>query len=151
MASAAREWWSQRREKMEGRECRTCSSRFMIPSVKEVAAATVDSVLHRDGKHSTNAEEERRLARAHECTNAGVKAGLEAGTYAGVISSIGTFAGVRFIPWAKANLNYTAQALIISAATVGTYFVVTEKTILACSRDASYARLERERASAQST
>jgi hypothetical protein len=27
-------------------------------------------------------------------------------------------AAVRMIPWAKANLNYTAQALIISGGTV---------------------------------
>lgn len=27
---------------------------------------------------------------------------------------------VRMIPWAKANLNYTAQALIISAGTIST-------------------------------
>ncbi|KAL2610388.1 hypothetical protein R1flu_028961 [Riccia fluitans] len=151
MATSAREWWRQRRQRMEDKDFGTCSSPFMIPSVKEVAAATMDTVLHRDEKHSTNAEEERRLTRARDCTNAGVKAGVEAGAYAAVVSSVATFAGVRFIPWAKANLNYTAQALIISAATVGTYFIVTEKTILACSREGSYARLERERASSQST
>jgi len=30
-------------------------------------------------------------------------------------------AAVRMIPWAKANLNYTAQALIISAGMISTY------------------------------
>jgi hypothetical protein len=29
-------------------------------------------------------------------------------------------AAVRMIPWAKANLNYTAQALIISGGTIST-------------------------------
>jgi len=28
---------------------------------------------------------------------------------------------VRVIPWAKANLNYTAQALIISSGMISTY------------------------------
>ncbi|GAU14271.1 hypothetical protein TSUD_308310 [Trifolium subterraneum] len=41
---------------------------------------------------------------------------------------------VRMIPWAKANLNYTAQALIISSVSVASFFIVAEKTIMACAR-----------------
>ncbi|PIM98261.1 hypothetical protein CDL12_29260 [Handroanthus impetiginosus] len=41
---------------------------------------------------------------------------------------------VRTIPWAKANLNYTAQALIISAASIAAYFITADKTILECAR-----------------
>ncbi|OAE22482.1 hypothetical protein AXG93_4697s1190 [Marchantia polymorpha subsp. ruderalis] len=222
MASNARDWWSQKRQLMMGKtECGPCSAaaaRFMIPSAKEVALATVDTVLHHERQHSNNTDEEVRLARARECTDgeisdlisadswtfaagkipipsphkligrefirfyfcvieslaqfsslaikshsnsrihawhyvlcAGVRAGLEAAVYAVIASSIPTLAATRMIPWAKANLNYTAQALIISSATVATYFVVTEKTILACSREASYARLERDRATAKSS
>ncbi|KAG6545457.1 hypothetical protein Mapa_013057 [Marchantia paleacea] len=151
MASNARDWWSQKRQLMGKPECGTCSARFMIPSAKEVALATVDTVLHHERKHSINTEEEVRLARARECTDAGVRAGVEAAVYALIASSIPTIAATRMIPWAKANLNYTAQALIISSATVATYFIVTEKTILACSREASYARLERDRSTAGSS
>lgn len=43
-------------------------------------------------------------------------------------------AAVRMIPWAKANLNYTAQALIISAASIASYFITADKTILECAR-----------------
>ncbi|KAG0486395.1 hypothetical protein HPP92_008490 [Vanilla planifolia] len=38
--------------------------------------------------------------------------------------------GCRVIPWAKANLNYTAQALIISAAAISGFFITADKTIL---------------------
>lgn len=41
---------------------------------------------------------------------------------------------VRVVPWAKANLNYTAQALIISAASIAAYFITADKTILECAR-----------------
>nr|GEX00556.1 putative reverse transcriptase domain-containing protein [Tanacetum cinerariifolium] len=41
---------------------------------------------------------------------------------------------VRTIPWAKSNLNYTAQALIISAASIASYFITADKTILECAR-----------------
>ncbi|MFS8003068.1 putative early nodulin 93 ENOD93 protein [Helianthus anomalus] len=41
---------------------------------------------------------------------------------------------VQTIPWAKANLNYTAQALIISAASIAAYFITADKTILECAR-----------------
>ncbi|KAB5512153.1 hypothetical protein DKX38_029181 [Salix brachista] len=41
---------------------------------------------------------------------------------------------VRVIPWAKANLNHTAQALIISGASIAAYFITVDKTILECAR-----------------
>ncbi|XP_073220829.1 early nodulin-93-like [Cicer arietinum] len=53
------------------------------------------------------------------------------------VDNVQLLASVRMIPWAKANLNYTAQALIISAASVASFFVVAEKTILACARKQS--------------
>ncbi|GLJ29448.1 hypothetical protein SUGI_0580490 [Cryptomeria japonica] len=81
--------------------------------------------------------EEEKILRAKRCTDEGVREGLKAAGIACVASSIPTLVGVRVIPWAKANLNYTAQALIISAASIATYFIVAEKTILACSRQNS--------------
>ncbi|XP_058223611.1 early nodulin-93-like isoform X2 [Rhododendron vialii] len=45
------------------------------------------------------------------------------------------------IPWAKANLNYTGQALIISGASIASYFVTADKTILkAAKKNARYER-----------
>ncbi|KAF9609458.1 hypothetical protein IFM89_016457 [Coptis chinensis] len=44
---------------------------------------------------------------------------------------------VRVFPWAKSNLNYTAQALIISAASIAAYFITADKTILECARQNS--------------
>jgi len=42
--------------------------------------------------------------------------------------------GCRTIPWAKRNLNYTAQALLISAAAVAGFFIAADKTILESAR-----------------
>jgi hypothetical protein len=78
----------------------------------------------------------------------GVKAGAKAAVVACIASAVPTLAAVRMVPWAKANLNYTGQSLIICAATVATYFIVTEQTILECSRNASMTALEKSRAAA---
>lgn len=58
-------------------------------------------------------DEERKL-RAQQSSQEGVRAGLKAATIAMVASAVPTLIAVRKVPWAKANLNYTAQALIIS-------------------------------------
>ncbi|KAI5084805.1 hypothetical protein GOP47_0000974 [Adiantum capillus-veneris] len=78
----------------------------------------------------------------------GAKAGAKAGAAAFVLTAIPTIAAPRYIPWAKAHLNYTAQALIISAASLATYFIVSDKTILECARTTSYERIQAERAAA---
>ncbi|PKU62807.1 Early nodulin-93 [Dendrobium catenatum] len=49
---------------------------------------------------------------------------------AGSVVAVPTLVGCRVIPWAKANLNYTAQALIISAAAISGFFITADKTIL---------------------
>lgn len=43
-------------------------------------------------------------------------------------------ASVRMLPWARANLNPTAQALIISTVAGATYFIVADRTVLASAR-----------------
>ncbi|CAI9093589.1 OLC1v1029130C1 [Oldenlandia corymbosa var. corymbosa] len=78
--------------------------------------------------------EEERIRRSRECTQEGVREGAKAAAIAGVVSAIPTLAAVRMIPWAKANLNYTAQALIISGASIAAYFITADKTILECAR-----------------
>lgn len=77
-----------------------------------------------------------------------MRAGVKAGAIACVVTAIPTLVGVRVIPWAKSNLNYTAQALIISGASIAAYFIVAENTILECARTTSYERIEAERAAA---
>ncbi|GJX03774.1 early nodulin-93-like protein [Tanacetum coccineum] len=64
----------------------------------------------------------------------GVRAGLKSASIAAVASAVPTLIAVRTIPWAKSNLNYTAQALIISAASIASYFITADKTILECAR-----------------
>ncbi|KAI4377643.1 hypothetical protein MLD38_015239 [Melastoma candidum] len=78
--------------------------------------------------------EERRLQNARDCTQEGVRAGVKAASIAAAVTAVPTLVGCRTIPWAKANLNYTAQALIISAASIAAYFITADKTILECAR-----------------
>ncbi|XP_019190653.1 PREDICTED: early nodulin-93-like isoform X3 [Ipomoea nil] len=59
--------------------------------------------------------EKAKICRSQECTQEGVRAGAKAAAIACVSSAVPTLVAVRTIPWAKANLNYTAQSLIISA------------------------------------
>ncbi|KAI3971823.1 hypothetical protein MKX01_029663 [Papaver californicum] len=77
---------------------------------------------------------EKRLAMAKQCSQEGVIAGAKAAVLAGIASAIPTIASVRMLPWARANLNPTAQALIISTAAGAAYFIVADKTVLAAAR-----------------
>ncbi|GAB2250901.1 hypothetical protein Droror1_Dr00017151 [Drosera rotundifolia] len=78
--------------------------------------------------------EEKRVRDARHCTQEGVRAGARAAVVAAAVSAVPTLVAVRVVPWAKANLNYTAQALIISAASIAAYFITADKTILECAR-----------------
>ncbi|KAL3620922.1 hypothetical protein CASFOL_035834 [Castilleja foliolosa] len=68
----------------------------------------------------------------------GVIAGAKAAVVATIATAIPTLASVRMLPWARANLNPTAQALIISTAAGMAYFIVADKTILAAARNNSF-------------
>ncbi|KEH36097.1 putative early nodulin 93 ENOD93 protein [Medicago truncatula] len=81
--------------------------------------------------------EEQKMLRSSQCTAEGVRAGFKAAGIGCVTSTGPTLVAVRMIPWAKANLNYTAQALIISAVSVASFFVAADKIILACARKQS--------------
>ncbi|GAB2284832.1 hypothetical protein Dimus_019285 [Dionaea muscipula] len=78
--------------------------------------------------------EEKRVRDARNCTQEGVRAGARAAVFGAIGASVPTLLAVRLVPWAKANLNYTAQALIISAASIAAYFITADKTILECAR-----------------
>ncbi|RRT83980.1 hypothetical protein B296_00005687, partial [Ensete ventricosum] len=62
----------------------------------------------------TRAGLDHKLAMAKRCAHEGVMAGAKAAVVASVAAAIPTLASVRMLPWARANLNPTAQALIIS-------------------------------------
>ncbi|KAF5805265.1 putative early nodulin 93 ENOD93 protein [Helianthus annuus] len=47
-------------------------------------------------------------------------------------------ASARMVPWAKAHLNHTAQALIVSTVAGAAYFIVADKTILKTARRNSF-------------
>uniref|UniRef100_A0A2N9H160 Early nodulin 93 ENOD93 protein n=1 Tax=Fagus sylvatica TaxID=28930 RepID=A0A2N9H160_FAGSY len=78
--------------------------------------------------------EDQKALNAKICTQESVREGFKNATIAGVASAVPTLVAVRVFPWAKANLNYTAQALIISAASIAAFFITADKTTLECAR-----------------
>ncbi|GMI81220.1 hypothetical protein HRI_001791300 [Hibiscus trionum] len=87
---------------------------------------------------ATLASLDQKLAMAKRCSHEGVVAGAKAAVVATIASAIPTLASVRMLPWARANLNHTAQALIISTAAGAAYFIVADKTVLATARKNSF-------------
>ncbi|PPD72904.1 hypothetical protein ES288_D05G020600v1 [Gossypium darwinii] len=87
---------------------------------------------------ATLASLDQKLALAKRCSHEGVVAGAKAAIIATIATAIPTLASVRMLPWAKANLNHTAQALIISTAAGAAYFIVADKTVLATARKNSF-------------
>ncbi|KAK6941619.1 Early nodulin 93 ENOD93 protein [Dillenia turbinata] len=84
---------------------------------------------------------DQKLAMAKRYSHEGVVAGAKAAVMASIATAIPTLASVRMLPWAKAHLNHTAQALIISTAAGAAYFIVADKTVLASARRNSFNRL----------
>ncbi|GKV10002.1 hypothetical protein SLEP1_g21429 [Rubroshorea leprosula] len=87
-------------------------------------------------------EEAKRL-RAEKSSQEGIRAGFKAAAIGAVASAVPTLIAVRKIPWAKANLNYTAQALIISGASIASFFITVDKAILTSARKQSQAEYEK--------
>ncbi|XP_074284457.1 early nodulin-93-like [Silene latifolia] len=85
---------------------------------------------------------DERLALAKQCSHEGVIAGAKAAVVAGVVSAIPTIAMARRLPWARANLNPTAQALIVSTVAGAAYFIVADKTVLKSARKNSFNHTE---------
>nr|GME06023.1 early nodulin-93-like [Ipomoea batatas] len=90
------------------------------------------------GKNVSLASLDQRLAMAKRCSHEGVVAGAKAAVAATIATAIPTLASVRMLPWARANLNPTAQALIVSTAAGMAYFIVADKTVLATARRNSF-------------
>ncbi|KAH7546435.1 early nodulin-93 [Ziziphus jujuba] len=99
-----------------------------------MAKNTAQSPLERNSLASLD----QRLAMAKRCSHEGVKAGAKAAVLASIATAIPTLASVRMLPWAKAHLNHTAQALIISTVAGAAYFIVADKTVLATARRNSF-------------
>ncbi|KAL6974279.1 hypothetical protein U1Q18_028460 [Sarracenia purpurea var. burkii] len=81
---------------------------------------------------------DQKLAMAKRCSHEGVVAGAKAAVVATIATAIPTLASVRMLPWARAHLNHTAQALIISTVAGAAYFIVADKTVLASARRNSF-------------
>ncbi|XP_021858409.1 early nodulin-93 [Spinacia oleracea] len=92
----------------------------------------------------SEASPDQRLAMAKQYSHEGVVAGAKAAVFAGVLTAIPTIGSARKFPWARANLNYTAQALIISTVAGAAYFIVADKTILKSARRNSFHQDEEE-------
>ncbi|XBH78292.1 hypothetical protein VPH35_104595 [Triticum aestivum] len=62
---------------------------------------------------------------------------------AGTVVAVPTLVACRVLPWAKHNLNYTAQALIISAVCIAGFFITADKTILRNARQNTIGRIDK--------
>ncbi|KAJ1413023.1 Early nodulin 93 ENOD93 protein [Sesbania bispinosa] len=81
---------------------------------------------------------DQKLAMAKRYSHEGVKAGAKEAVVSTSATAIPTMASVRMLPWARANLNHTAHALIISTVAGTTYFIVADKTVLKTARNNSF-------------
>ncbi|XP_048567044.1 early nodulin-93-like [Triticum urartu] len=81
---------------------------------------------------------ENKLTLAKRCSREATFARAKATAIAMVASAVPTLASVRMLPWAKANLNPTGQALIICTVAGMAYFIAADKTILSLARRHSY-------------
>ncbi|KAA8535064.1 hypothetical protein F0562_030067 [Nyssa sinensis] len=89
-------------------------------------------------ERSSLASLDQKLAMARRCSHEGVVAGAKAAVLASIATAVPTLASARMLPWARANLNHTAQALIISTVAGAAYFIVADKTVLATARRNSF-------------
>ncbi|KAI3801869.1 hypothetical protein L1987_29989 [Smallanthus sonchifolius] len=81
---------------------------------------------------------DQKLAMAKRCSHEGVVAGTKAAVLATIATAIPTIASARMVPWARAHLNHTAQALIVSTVAGAAYFIVADKTVLKTARRNSF-------------
>ncbi|XP_021667698.2 early nodulin-93-like [Hevea brasiliensis] len=102
---------------------------------KNVAA---QSTLINESDSAALSSLDQKPAMAKRCSHEAVMAGAKAAAVATVVTAIPTMASVRMLPWARANINPTGQALIISSVAGAAYFVVADKTVLATARKNSF-------------
>ncbi|KAL5211931.1 hypothetical protein ABZP36_022778 [Zizania latifolia] len=86
----------------------------------------------------TRASLDQRLALAKRCSREANLAGFKAAAVATIASAVPTLASVRLLPWAKADINPTGQALIICTVAGMAYFVAADKKILSLARRHSF-------------
>ncbi|KAA8523036.1 hypothetical protein F0562_009459 [Nyssa sinensis] len=103
-----------------------------------IVSAMAKNVAQSPLERSSLASLDQKLAMAKRCSHEGVVAGAKAAVLATIATAIPTLASVRMLPWARANLNHTAQALIISTVAGAAYFIVADKTVLASARRNSF-------------
>ncbi|XP_021593213.1 early nodulin-93 isoform X2 [Manihot esculenta] len=104
---------------------------------KSVAAQST-LVDERDSSAAASPSLDQKQAIAKRCSHEAVLAGAKAAAVATVATAIPTLASVRMVPWARANINPTGQALIVSTVAGAAYFVVADKTVLATARRNSF-------------
>ncbi|KAG2609310.1 hypothetical protein PVAP13_4KG029616 [Panicum virgatum] len=100
---------------------------LLLPKQKSKTMSTV-----------SRASLDQKLALAKRCSREATLAGAKAAAVATIASAIPTLASVRMLPWAKANINPTGQALIISTVAGMAYFIAADKKILSLARRHSF-------------
>ncbi|XP_021907599.1 early nodulin-93 [Carica papaya] len=80
--------------------------------------------------------------RAQQAAQDSAVAGAKAASLAAVVAAVPTLVAVRVIPWAKANINHTGQALIVSAASIAAFFIAADKNILQTAKTKTETKLK---------
>ncbi|KAJ3702293.1 hypothetical protein LUZ61_005998 [Rhynchospora tenuis] len=73
---------------------------------------------------------EKKIIDSDNSIREAVPEGFKAAAIYGIVAAVPTVIACRVIPWAKVNLNHTAQALIISTASIAGFFIATDQYIL---------------------
>ncbi|XP_074568152.1 early nodulin-93-like [Curcuma longa] len=73
---------------------------------------------------------EEKISSSDNTVREAVYSGLKTAAISGAVAAVPTLVGCRVIPWAKRNLKYNAQALIITAASIAGFFISADKIIL---------------------
>ncbi|CAI5532172.1 unnamed protein product [Closterium sp. Naga37s-1] len=104
------------------------TARMFVPSALERPRDRDQRVFVASPVESVAQQSAEQKAKAQECVDAGVRIII-----------------CRTMPWAKKNLNHTAQALIISSAAIAAYFITSEHTIMECTHRKSMEAIHAKR------
>ncbi|GJP38271.1 hypothetical protein CLOM_g22732 [Closterium sp. NIES-68] len=118
---------------------------MFVPSALERPREREQRVFVASPVESVMQQSAEQKAKAQECVDAGVKAGFYNAAWAAALTTPPTIIICRTMPWAKRNLNHTAQALIISSAAIAAYFITSEHAIMDCTKRKSMEAIHAKR------
>ncbi|CAI5463174.1 unnamed protein product [Closterium sp. Yama58-4] len=121
------------------------TARMFVPSALERPRDRDQRLFVASPVESIAKQSAEQKAKAQECVDAGVRAGFYNAAWAAALTTPPTLIICRTMPWAKRNLNHTAQALIVSSAAIAAYFITSEHAIMECTHRKSMEAIHAKR------